>query len=703
MPPERRPRRRAQRRRRILPRFLIALVIVLALGTVAAMLVDDERRTTVPRATTAQSAASPQSAPRARVAQPVQRDLAEKVTGSLPAPLMNPSFATSGGSVLLLGGLNSADVSVGSIVSTGFHGARVIGSLPSVRHDTAAAAIGNAVYVFGGGNGPSQLSDIVRVDRASGRSSLVGRLPSASSDSTAATINGTAYVVGGYTGTRWLDTIVAYRPGKTPHIVAHLPKTLRYAAVTAVGNRLVIAGGSLENGTATDSVLLFAPATGRVTKLGTLPAPTTHAAAATLGGVAYVIGGRGASIGTPTTAIVAIDVLRKRVRAAGQLKAARSDLAAATVGTRILVAGGKGPAGTVATISQLSPGPRSTSGIVAKHTINTTNVYAHDGANQVAPAAGKAKELIYVPNSLSNTVDVINPHTYKVVRHFAVGGLPQHVVPAWDLKTLYVTNDTGNSLTKINPVTGKPGATIPVDDPYNMYFTPDGRYAIVVAERLRRLDFRDAHTFRLQKSVSVPCVGIDHIDFSADETYLIASCEFSGQMVKVDVKSERVVATLTLPDGGSGMPQDVKLSPDGKVFYVADMHAGGLWKIDGQRFKVTGFLPTGAGVHGLYPSRDSKYLYATNRGEGSISVISFRTRKVVAKWRIPGGGSPDMGGVSADGKVLWLSGRYSGVVYAISTRNGRLLARIPVGSGPHGLCVWPQPGRYSLGHTGILR
>jgi YVTN family beta-propeller protein len=201
----------------------------------------------------------------------------------------------------------------------------------------------------------------------------------------------------------------------------------------------------------------------------------------------------------------------------------------------------------------------------------------------------------------------------------------------------------------------------------------------------------------------VPCSGADHIDFSADETYLIVSCEFSGQLVKVDLATERVVGTLDLPDGGSGMPQDVKLSPDGKVFYIADMHANGLWKVDGRRLKVIGFLPTGAGVHGLYPSRDSKYLYATNRGEGSVSVISFRTQKVVAKWRIPGGGSPDMGGVSADGRVLWVSGRYNGVVYALSTRNGRLLARIPVGSGPHGLCVWPQPGRYSLGHTGILR
>jgi DNA-binding beta-propeller fold protein YncE len=151
------------------------------------------------------------------------------------------------------------------------------------------------------------------------------------------------------------------------------------------------------------------------------------------------------------------------------------------------------------------------------------------------------------------------------------------------------------------------------------------------------------------------------------------------------------------------MPQDVKLSPDGKVFYVADQHANGLWKLDGERFKVTGFVRTGAGVHGLYPSRDARFLYATNRGEGSVSVLSFATEKVVRTWHIPGGGSPDMGGVSVDGKVLWLSGRYSGVVYALSTRTGKLLARIRVGSGPHGLCVWPQPGRYSLGHTGILR
>jgi YVTN family beta-propeller protein len=696
-----------RKRRRILPRLLIAVVVVLGLGTVGAMLVRSSTKTSAPTAPTT-GPTTVQTTTRTRthaqpIVQPVQRDLAEKVTGSLPSALMDPSYVASGGGIVLLGGLNAADTSVDTVIAAGYHGARVIAHLPSVRHDTAAAVINGNIYVFGGGNGPSQLDDIVRVDPRAGRSTLIAHLPAASSDSTAAAIGGTAYVVGGYTGTRWLDTIVAYRPGQAAHVVAHLPQTIRYAAVTAVGDKLVIAGGSLENGTASAAVLAYTPATGRITKLGTLPTPTTHAAAAAIGNIAYVVGGRGATTGTPTTAIVAIDVSRKRVRSAGQLKTARSDLAAATIGSRIIVAGGKGAGGTVATISQLAPGARSASVAAATHSINTTNVYAQDGANKIAPAARSARPLVYVPNSQSDTVDVIDPHTYKIVDHFAVGGLPQHVVPAWDLKALYVTNDTGNSLTPINPVTGKPGPTIPVEDPYNMYFTPNGQYAIVVAERLHRLDFRDAHSFQLHNSVSVPCSGVDHMDFSADEKYLIASCEFSGQLVKVNLATERVVGTLNLPDGSIGMPQDVKLSPDGKVFYVADMHAGGLWKVDGRRLKVTGFLPTGAGVHGLYPSRDSKYLYATNRGEGSISVISFRTRKVVAKWRIPGGGSPDMGGVSADGKVLWVSGRYNGVVYAISTRNGKLLARIPVGSGPHGLSVWPQPGRYSLGHTGILR
>jgi YVTN family beta-propeller protein len=381
--------------------------------------------------------------------------------------------------------------------------------------------------------------------------------------------------------------------------------------------------------------------------------------------------------------------------------------------------------------------------------LDPKNLYSETTAGKMSPNVTGALERVYVPNHMAHTVSVIDPATLKVTHTFKVGLYPQHVVPSWDLKTLYVANNAENSdkgsLTEIDPKTAKPGKTVPVDDPYNMYWTPDGKYAIVVAEAFKRLDFRDALTKKLEFSIATPeCAGINHADFSIDGRTGFFTCEFNGSITKIDLVDRKVLGTIKLsryfnrpdalaliqpklknpkyvPDPSQlgaqicvtpGMPQDVRASPDGKIFYVADMMADGVHTVDGQSFKQTGFIATGVGAHGLYPSRDGKLLYVANRGtnyvrgtpkgKGSVSLIDFATGKVIGNWPIPGGGSPDMGNVSADGKYLWLSGRYDDVVYRIDTGNGAVDA-ITVGKQPHGLTVWPQPGRYSLGHTGNLR
>jgi YVTN family beta-propeller protein len=401
-----------------------------------------------------------------------------------------------------------------------------------------------------------------------------------------------------------------------------------------------------------------------------------------------------------------------------------------------------GPAGAVdapriATVPGMAPVP------------DPSNLYSETAAGKMSPNVAGALERVYVPNHKGHTVSVIDPATLKVTHTFKVGLYPQHVVPSFDLKTLYVANNAENSnrgsLTAIDPRTARPGKTITVDDPYNMYWSPDGRHAIVVAEAFKRLDFRDAQTQRLDHSIATPdCAGINHADFSIDGRYALFTCEFDGAVTKIDLVSRKVLGTLKLsryfdrpdalalvqvslkrprfvPDpnqiGGQicvtpGMPQDVRVSPDGKTFYIADMMADGVHVVDGESFRQTGFIPTGVGAHGLYPSRDGKLLYVANRGsnlvhgkpkgKGSVAVIDFATGKVVKTWPIPGGGSPDMGNVSADGKYLWLSGRYDDVVYRVDTESGAV-DFIAVGRQPHGLTVWPQPGRYNLGHTGNLR
>ena len=347
--------------------------------------------------------------------------------------------------------------------------------------------------------------------------------------------------------------------------------------------------------------------------------------------------------------------------------------------------------------------------------IDPTNLYSETRSDKLSPVVANHLSRVYVPNRSSNDVWVIDPTTLKVINKFKVGIHPQHVVPSWDLKTLWVNNNAegrhDGSVTPIDPLTGKPGKNIPVDDPYNMYFTPDGSAAIIVAEARKRLDFRDPQTMSMKYSIDTPnCPGINHADFSIDGRYAIFTCEYGGALAKVDLLAKKVLGYLKLSKGG--MPQDIRISPDGKVFYVADMKAAGVFVVDGDNFTEVGHIKTGLGTHGLYPSRDGTQLYVANRGvarvygppkgKGSVSVIDFATRKVTATWPIPGGGSPDMGNVSIDGKQLWLSGRYDNEVYVFDTDSGGV-KKIPVKSEPHGLTVWPQPGRYSLGHTGNLR
>jgi YVTN family beta-propeller protein len=365
-----------------------------------------------------------------------------------------------------------------------------------------------------------------------------------------------------------------------------------------------------------------------------------------------------------------------------------------------LVAAGCGPAATPQTPTP-SPTAFATPTPTATPTPQPTaappfNVYA--GTMQgLDPRVIGIPVRVYVPATGANTVTEIDPETFQVIRRFAAGATPEHITPSFDLSTLYVDEERSGQLLKIDPRTGLAGGTVQVNNPYNLYFTPDGKAAIVVEEYLRNLAFYDASTWALIRKVHVDIPGIDHMDFSVDGSYFLISAEFSGAVIKFDSATGKQLGIATV----GGLPIDVKLSPDGTVFYVANQGRSGVSVIDPMTMHEVTFIPTERGAHGLYISRDTRSLYVSNRLAGSVSVIDFATRKVTATWHV--GGSPDMLQLNWGGNQLWASSRFDGNVMVIDTKTGQVLKRIFCGAGAHGLTFFPAPGRISLGHNGVYR
>ncbi|TMK16758.1 MAG: hypothetical protein E6G63_02785 [Actinobacteria bacterium] len=587
----------------------------------------------------------------------------------LVAPLQRSVAVWDGGIIYIAGGLDAADTTVGGVFSMNPISGHLtpLGSLARPVHDAAAAMISGKLFVFAGGAGTG--SDTVQAfDPATGTGSVVGHLPVALSDLAAAQIDNVTYLVGGYDGTRPRPEIYATTDGTTFSTVGHLPVGLRYPAVTQVGGRLVIAGGLASSGPVND-VYTFDPSSGATTLTAHLPAPVAHAAAFTLGGRIYVVGGRNAS-DTALTRASEVDPSTGHVEAEPPLGQPVAD-AAVAAGRRVLLIGGWNTStSSKVLLASLraetgTPASRSNGGS-ASHG-SGGNVYAAIDSKRLRPSVVIDPTFVYVPNGLPGTVEVIDPKTFRIVRRIDLGyrSFPEHVTPSWNMRWLYVDVDGTNELAVIDPRTGKLVRIIHgVEHPYNLYFTPDGSKAIDVAEY---------------------------------SEYLLLGCEFDGTVVKVALKTMTVVGTIHV----GGLPVDVKLSPNGKVFFVANQGLGGVSVVDPVTMKVRGFIPTGNGAHGMAVSRDTTKLYVTNRLAGTISVIDFSTRKLVNTWNV--GGSPDMVQVSPDGSQIWVSNRYGTTVEAISTADGHVIRRIEVGGDPHGLSYFPQPGRFSLGHNGVYR
>ncbi|GAA0596339.1 YncE family protein [Actinomadura livida] len=338
------------------------------------------------------------------------------------------------------------------------------------------------------------------------------------------------------------------------------------------------------------------------------------------------------------------------------------------------------------------PSPGSSGGGVP---VAPADVYAATGPGMIAPHAQGVPPRLYVAHG--RAVEVIDPHTLRTVGRLHFGAAASRVVPSWDLRRLWAAGPARGTLVPFGPRGGERGHAVQAGPPAALYFSPDGRHALVLAHRPHRVDVRDPHTMRRRGSVALPCAA-GYADFTPDGSSMVATCGSAGALARVDLTSGRVSGTIRLPEGAR--PGDLRLSPDGTLFYVADPVKGGVWLVDAARFAALGFVRTGPGARGLSVGRDASRLFVV--GSGTLTAVRFGTRRVASRWPLPGGGTPVPGGMSPDGAALWLADP-RGYVYAVSTRTGRVVRKVRVGGRPAGLAVHPQPGRFSLGGTGLYR
>ena len=215
--------------------------------------------------------------------------------GSLALPTHGGAAVSLGGRILVFGGASASVHDVVQEFSPAAGRARVIGQMPGVRADVTAVVVGRRAVLVGGFDGVGPQRDVWST--ANGESfQTVAHLPQPVRYPAVAALGSAVYVFGGlisggeYTGTFSSAIQRISLPGGSATIVGHLPTPLAHAMATVVNGRIYVLGGSAPTGPSA-AIRRFNPATGLTSPAGQLPRPLTDAAVATIGRTVYLLGG----------------------------------------------------------------------------------------------------------------------------------------------------------------------------------------------------------------------------------------------------------------------------------------------------------------------------------------------------------------------------------------------------------------------------
>ncbi len=287
-----------------------------------------------------------------------------------------------------------------------------------------------------------------------------------------------------------------------------------------------------------------------------------------------------------------------------------------------------------------------------------------------------AKDAVIL-NSDDDSLSVIDTSTYKETSRTHIGRAPHHLIATPDGKSLILAMAGGDELVFIDRATGLIRERIAASDPYQIGFSPDGKWFVANSLRLDRIDIYDAADYRLVHRLPAPTMP-SHIGFSPDSLTVYVTLQGTNNLIAIDLASGRPL--WTVPVGHQ--PAGVWVRPSGTML-VGIMGSDHIAEIDPRDGSVIRRVRTGRGAHNFLRSPDGTTLYVSNRVAGTISALDADTLAVTGTMPAPGG--PDDMALSPDGQELWVTGRWRAAVNVIDRASGTLKTRIPVGRSPHGI------------------
>jgi YVTN family beta-propeller protein len=295
-------------------------------------------------------------------------------------------------------------------------------------------------------------------------------------------------------------------------------------------------------------------------------------------------------------------------------------------------------------------------------------------------AVAASASTAVVLNSDDDSLSVVSSDGYHEVSRVHIGRGPHHLIISPDGRTLIVAMSGSNELVLIDRTTGIETKRIEASDPYQIGFTPDGKWFVAASIRLDHIDIYDASNFQLVHRLPAATMP-SHIAFSRDGSTVFVTLQGTSSLIAIDLASGKPIWTVPVGPTPAGI-----ITRPGGTLLVGIMGADYIAEIDPKDGSVIRKVHTGNGAHNFLATPDGKTLYVTNRVAGTISVLNADTLEVTGTLVAPGG--PDDMALSPDGRELWVTGRWHAAVDIIELASGALKATVPVGRSPHGIFVY---------------